>query len=314
MKAKNKRINDLLKQKEEIALVEQVYEERARIKEERDRREIEQIQESISEREDRRMEAIRRQKSFGEFSSNIKKSLFTEALIALYENSLPGDIKRNPYVKAIGTGMINTFVNEQGVDDILTKTKYNSLFLSEMNRLVNGYHRLITESVDKEGNEFSFDTVYKDKFFEDIKGEDFDELSDAIRLRVSDAVEEFINSNINNKMDVEEIINHTKDKIDNAEYGTSDELKQEMANMAKRRIEVVKNRKYGLLEAIVQNVSKSAMKDEALRENFIDESGKFDMDKIVEASTGIYAFLEMVSTAKIVNVDENYIRSFLESL
>lgn len=308
-----KKKNDLVKQKEEIALVEQEYMERDRLRKVRANRELEEIQEAIDAREETRQEALKKQRSFGEFSVSIKKSILKEAMVALYEASLPKNTD-NSQIKVIGAGLIESYVEEKGVDEILFKNRYNSLFLSEMNRLVNACHKAIIETVDREDPEFTFDDSYKDKFFDSIKGEDFDEISDSIRLRVSDAIEDFVQNNINNKYDIEEIITSTKEKIDNAAYGTSDKLKQEYANIGKRRIESIKNRKYGILEALVQRISKHAMISEAMNEAYSDESGKLDMEKIVEGATAIYTFLEMLNTAKFTTIDEAYIKDFLADI
>ena len=308
-----KKKNDLVRQKEEIALVEQEYMERDRLRKVRANREMEEIQEAIDIREENRQEALKRQRSFGEFSANIKKSILKEAMLSLYEASLPKN-KDNTMSKAIGAGLIESYVEERGVDDILFKNRYNSLFLSEMNRLVNACHKAIIESVDRENPDFAFDDSYKDKFFDSIKGEDFDEISDSIRLRVSDAIEDFVQNNINNKYDIEEVISNTKEKIDNAPYGTSEELKQEYANIGKRRIESIKNRKYGILEALVQKISKHSMVSEAMNEAYTDENGRLNMEKIVESATAIYTFLEMLNTAKFANIDESYVKEFLADI
>ncbi len=308
-----KKKNDLVRQKEEIALVEQEYMERDRLRRVRANRELEEIQEAIDLREENRQEAIKKQRSFGEFSVAIKKSILKEAMKAIYEASLPKN-KDNSQAKAIGAGLIESYVEENGVDKILFTNRYNSLFLSEMNRLVNACHKAIIETVDREDPDFAFDDSYKDKFFDSIKGEDFDEISDSIRLRVSDAIEDFVQNNINNKYDIEEVIANTKEKIDNAAYGTSEELKQEYANIGKRRIESIKNRKYGILEALVQKISKHAMVSEAMNEAYTDESGKLDMEKIVESATAIYTFLEMLNTAKFANIDESYVKGFLADI
>ena len=305
--------NDLVKQKEEIALVEQEYMERDRLRKVREMREIEEIQESIDARESTRQEALKKKKSFAEFSMGIKDSLLAESMISIYEASLPNDLKLNPANKNIGIGMINTFIKENGTNNILTNVKYNSLFLSELGRMVNTYHKAIIEKVDTEDPDFKLDSYYKDDFFDNLKGEDFDELTDTIRMRVSDAIEEFIQSNINNKIDIDEVITHTKDKIDNAGYGTSEEVKQEYANIGKRRIEKIKNRKYGILESIVQKISKSAITNKTIAESYT-EDGKLNMDKIVESATAIYTFLEMLNTAKFVNIDESYVKNFLDNL
>ena len=305
-----KKKNDLVKQKEEIALVEQEYMERDRLRNARAKREIEELQESIYEREENRVEALNKKRSFGEFSSNLKKSILKSSLFELFENSLPKN-KDTGWMEAIGSGLINEYVDNRGVDEILFKNRYNSLFLSEMNRLVTNCHKAIIETVDREDPVFSFDDSYKDKFFDSIKGEDFDEIADTIRLRVSDAIEDFVQSNINNKYDIDEIINSTKEKIDKASYGTSDELKQEYANMGKRRIEEIKNRKYGVLEALVQKISKQSIVNESMKEVYSSEDGKPDMEKIVETATAIYTFLEMLNTAKLDTINESYIKDFL---
>lgn len=309
-----KKKNDLVKQKEEIALIEQEKLERDRLRKVREEIDLSEIQESIEAREEARKEALARQQSFGTYCKNIKKSLLSETMISLYEQSLPKDMRMNNSNKAIGTALINTFIEKEGVDSILINNKYKSLFLSEMNRLVNTYHKLIVESIDKEDPYFSFKDSYKDDFFEEIKGQDFDEISDMIRMRVSDAMEDFVQSNINNKYDIDEVINHTKQKIDNAGYGTSEELKQEYANMGKRRINEIKNRKIGIMESLIQNISKSTVASDALKESYINEEGKLNMDKIVESATAIYTFLEMMNTAKFIDIDEYYIKDFLGNL
>lgn len=305
-----KKKNDLVKQKEEIALVEQEYMERDRLRQVRAKRELDKIQEAIDIREVNRQEALKKQRSFGEFSSNIKKSILKESMKALYEASLPKN-SDNTLSKAIGSGLIESYVEDKGVDAILFKNRYNSLFLSEMNRLVNACHKAIIESVDRDDPDYTFNDSYKDTFFDSIKGEDFDEISDSIRLRVSDAIEDFVQNNVNNKYDIEEVITSTKEKIDSAVYGTSDELKQEYANIGKRRIEAIKNRKYGLLEAFVQKISKQALVNEAIGKIYTDENGKLNMDKIVEGATAIYTFLEMLNTAKFDTINESYVKDFL---
>lgn len=305
--------NDLVKQKEEIALVEQEYEKRSKIRESRYNRELDKIQESIDMRENERQEALKKTKLFGEFSSNVKKSLLVETLVNLFEASLPMNLKRSVYAKNIGFNMINTYVDEHGVDNILTKSKYNSLFLSELSKNIYGFHKAIIETAQKKDNEYQIETIFKDKFFDNIKGEDFDEVTDTIRMRVSDALEDFIQSNKNNKLDIEEVLATTKDKIDNAKFGTPEDVKQEFANIGKRKISSIKNRKYGILEAIVQNISRSALINESLGESLSDENG-ISMEKIVESATAMYTFLEMLNTAKIDTIDEGYVKDFLSNL
>lgn len=308
-----KKKNDLVKQKEEIALVEQEYMERDRLRNVRAKRELEEIQEAIDLREENRQQALKKQRSFGEFSDNLKKSFLKETLFSLYENSLPKN-QDNSWKKSIGSGLIDSYVEEKGVDGILLKNKYNSLFLSEMNRMIESYHKAIIETVDREDPTFTFDDSYKDEFFDSVKGEDFDEISDTIRLRVADAIEDFVQSNTNNKYDIEEIISNTKDKINNSSYGTPEDVKQEYANIGKRRIEAIKNRKYGLLEAFVQKISKQSIVSESMNEVYSSEDGKLDMNKIVESATAIYTFLEMLNTTKLDTINESYIREFLENM
>ena len=65
---------------------------------------------------------------------------------------------------------------------------------------------------------------------------------------------------------------------------------------------------------MVRNLSEAALKNEDAKGTLIDESGKLDMDAIVESAHCMYALLETVSTIQLEKVDIKYIEDTLKSI
>ena len=69
-----------------------------------------------------------------------------------------------------------------------------------------------------------------------------------------------------------------------------------------------------VFEKMSRNLSRSIIKDEVVRENYITESGTLDTDLIVEASKVMYGFLETVNTLQLDKVDSAYIKKVLDGM
>ena len=69
-----------------------------------------------------------------------------------------------------------------------------------------------------------------------------------------------------------------------------------------------------VLESMITRLSKAALTDSRLKEMYVQENGKLDIDSIVEDCTVMYAFLEMLQTSKIQNIDEAYIKNVLDDI
>lgn len=257
-----------------------------------------------------RMEHNKKAASFRKFSSDVKKSFLAECIYRLFDGSLVvEESMNNERVKRV---MIDRFLEENGVGNLLLQFKHKTLLLSEYSRLVEKYTNLVLESVDKNNEEsYTIDSTIKDNFFEELDLTDTDEVIDSIKVRVSDAVADFINSNIIAKSNIEETIKAAQANIDSAK---TEELKESFELAAKRKITNQRvNKHTNVFEKFVTEMTKSVMKNDKLKEMYM-ENNKLNMDKIVESCKIMYTFLETVNTSQILNVNEDYIRETLASL
>ena len=257
-----------------------------------------------------RMQYANKAANFRKFSSDVKKSFLAECIYRLFDGSLViEESMNNERVKRV---MIDRFLEENGVGNLLLQFKHKTLLLSEYSRLVEKYTNLVLESVDKDNEEsYTIDSTLKDNFFEELDLTDTDEVIDSIKVRVSDAVADFINSNIIAKSNIEETIRTAQSNIDTAK---TEELKESYELAAKRKITNQRiNKPTNVFEKFVTEMTKSVMKNDNLKEMYM-ENNKINMEKIVESCKIMYTFLETVNTAQILNVNEDYIRETLASL
>lgn len=159
----------------------------------------------------------------------------------------------------------------------------------------------------------------KKTMFQELEKEK--EVKDAIELirtRVADAEQAFINRNAADKEKINNLLNKISDNIKTVEKisdNDSDESKvaQESANLAKRRInEISSNRPLTIFEALTRNITANILKNEAVKENYITESGQLDTPVVVEAAKVMYGFLETLNTLQIESVNSDYVLSILK--
>ncbi|MCK9198056.1 MAG: hypothetical protein M0P49_00440 [Bacilli bacterium] len=253
-------------------------------------------------------EAKNKKTKFFDFSSSVKKSLLAESIYKLFDMGL-GIHEQSVMSNAIKINLVNSFITENGADRLLSEFKYKSLLLSEISKTVTKYHKMIIESVDVSNEDsFKIDPLIKDDFFEELDMDNYKDVSIAIRTRVTDAVDEFIQSNIEDKQELKDAIQDAQNKILTAK---TDEIKESFSQISKRKISKIRNgRKVNIFEAMVQALSKGVIQRDDLRESYTNNE-KLDMDKIVESCKIMYTFLETVQTAKMVNIDEEYIENVL---
>lgn len=252
-----------------------------------------------------------RSTKFVKFSESVKKSLLTECLSRLYEGAANYTLK-SVDSSAIGKSLVTKFIEENGTEPLLRSFKTKTLLLSEYNRIVTKYHKLVLEAVDKENpDSFIIDTTVKDNFFDELDMTEPDDVIINIRTRVADAVQSFIDSNVADKLDMKDIIQAVQDKVATAKI---DEVKESYSAQGKRAINDLRSKPKNVFGAMVSNMVETVMKDTALKAHYSTTANKLDIDRIVENCELMYTLLETVNTAKIVNVDEAYISLVLTSL
>ena len=254
-----------------------------------------------------------------EFLANTKASLLSECLFKLYKESSVTPLTKQD--KMVARNLVNKFVLENGADELVRSFATKNLLLSEFSRITTKYYNKILEACckddDKErfnkqqAREFEIDDQTKDDFFDELKDIDTSDASNLIKQRVSDAVSEFVDSNSEQKLEYEDIINSAKEKM----AGTTNEALIEQYNyQAKAKINNMKlNRKKNVFNCMVESLAIKSFKDDKFKTKYINESA-LNMDNIVNDSMLIYQMLEMVNTTNMVNVDEDFMNNYIKSL
>ena len=81
--------------------------------------------------------------------------------------------------------------------------------------------------------------------------------------------------------------------------------------MSKARMnDLATKRSRSVLEQMVRNTSKQVLKDENLAKVYT-ENGKVDFDKLIEANTAIYTFMETLNTIQLEDFDEESVKKII---
>ena len=154
------------------------------------------------------------------------------------------------------------------------------------------------------------DRAIIDDYYKDIVNVDTTTATDMIKSKVSDAMDEFVERNMQNRVDYTDIINSAKEKMDTVASDASKEaIKAEAARyISEQRLSRPKN----VFHYLVESITKSAFKDPNLRLAYLEDGAHPNMDKIVHSAGIIYTMLEMVNTLQMA--DKSYIEQYIESI
>ena len=269
------------------------------------------IQESMNKRAENQIK-------YTNFVSNLKPALVAESLNYLLQKSLPESITEAD--REYGRVLCEEYVKENNASTILRKFETTSPVLAFMAYAVNESYTKIIAGTDKDGLTISVKPSDKKDFYRTLDDIDTSKVTKKIAERVCKATEEFVQNNINDKLDMEELATKTKEKIDATSASKEESetaIKQEYANIYQRKVSDIAyglNRKKNIYEQMVNNAAKSIIKNDELKEAFVTEGGKLDVNKITDKVTVMYTFMEMLNTAKIRDVDTSYISECLQSI
>ena len=266
------------------------------------------------ERERERMQ-VRSQ--YTEFCESVHRFLVSESINYILQSCLEGKSNED---KEYGRVLCEQFVNEEDSCSLLRRFNKESLMLHEMYLAINETYDNIMCKIDKEDNlTFTIKPSDKKDFYDRLSDISTSEVCKKVNERSCKAAEEFIQANINDKLDMEEIAAETKKRIDNIKADTDEkkkELTEECARIAKQQMNQILQRPKGLYEQLVNSLANSALtsKDESVSSTFLNESGKINLDIVKEKVDVMYRFLETVNSAKIKTINESYISDLLSSI
>lgn len=159
---------------------------------------------------------------------------------------------------------------------------------------------------------------YDNKVLDDLdKEEDVKKAVALIRQRVADAEETFIKNNAKDKEQINALLVKISDNIktvedmsDKDKENNKDAVAQEAVRMNRREIDRITNsRPLSIMEMFARNLNKDIIRDEHLKEAYIEEDGSLDIDTIVESAKVLYGFLETLNTIQLKKIDPKYIES-----
>lgn len=268
------------------------------------------IQESSKNIYDEREKSIQRSMKFAAFSEEVKEVLLGECINRLYGSVLETEhVDENQ--KTIAKSLVNKFIKENGVDKLLNSFRTKNVLLSEYSRIVSKYHKQIMETA-KEDNEdtLTIEPEIKDNFFDELDMVKPDDVIVNIRTRVSDAVQEFIDKNTEDKLDIKEIIQSVQDRVTTAKI---DEVKESYSMLGKQAISKIRQKPKNVFSCMIESTAESVLKNDVLKQHYMTE-GKLNLDSIVENCKVMYTLLEMVNTTQMIKIDEAYIRDLLDGM
>ena len=274
------------------------------------KKEMEQYKNS---KEYQRKESI---KERTEFKNKLKSYLMESWLNYVFEHSL-GNRKSvlSEDVLNLNKSLIKTFVNEEGVDSLLTTMSYKSNLLAEVAKYINEAVEEELKEYDKEDTAPTINADLQNNLYDKLDGsQDFEEISDTIRERVSLATQNFIQKNMVDKLDIKEIMNNTKERLSAVRTGDDEkdeQISHEQTVKMKRAIKEINNKPHSIFEQLVINLTEQVISDPKIKEKFTIESGRLDMDGIVDRSISMYTMLEMVNALQLKDMDHEYIQSVI---
>lgn len=256
--------------------------------------------------------------SYSKFVDSIQPILLSEAMNNMLQKCL--DENTSLADRNYGKVLCEQFVKENNAWSMIRRFKTKSVLLAEMAICIKEAANKIIDHTDKNSLNFTIKTSDKNDFYRTLDNLSMDEVCKKINKRVCDATEEFVQNNVNDKLDMEELANKTKEKIDAVKASSEEkeaEIKQEHANIYREAVDNIAygyNRKRNIYEQMVNTATKTIVKNKDSYGAFINESGKLDVEQITNKVTVMYTFLEMINTAKIQDVDIKYIQECINSI
>ena len=280
-----------------------------------------QYQKAEAIRESAKAKAVNKAKAYSDFKKSVVESYVGGLLWNIYESVLDKNMS-SEFAKGIGRSTLTSYIKENGATNILKKMNGKTKFLSEAARMIDDFVTEAIEDADPDNEDtLAIDPKKEQEFYDNLSNsDDVADITNAIRMRVVDAEEKMATDNINDKIDMDDIMQGAAQRIEsvrqsNKEGELSDDSaelqQQETVMMSKARMnDLATKRSRSVLEQMVRNTSKQVLKDENLAKVYT-ENGKVDFDKLIEANTAIYTFMETLNTIQLEDFDEESVKKII---
>lgn len=279
---------------------------------------INEFNQHIVEEENQKMAFNKSVDKLFEFKANVKKSLIKKMLMELCVGSIPNYTHRE---YSICENLIENYISEVGETALLKNMRFSENgFLRTCWSEINSHYKTITEDATRDEDTQYIDSGSLDDFWKDVDDtEDVDDITNLIRMRVSNAEENFVNRNQQDKENVKTVLKQTADRVqmakDTNDNDYAESVEESETRIAKDKIYKIQHEGYrSVFDRMVRNLSEAAVKNKDAKGSLIDENGKLNMDSIVESARCMYSLLETIGTIQLEKVDNKYIEDTLKSI
>lgn len=279
---------------------------------------INEFNQHIVEEENQKMAFNKSVDKLFEFKANVKKSLIKKMLMELCVGSIPNYTHRE---YSICENLIENYISEVGETTLLKNMRFSENgFLRTCWSEINSHYKIITEDATCDEDTQYIDSGSLDDFWKDVDNtEDVDDITNLIRMRVSNAEENFVNRNQQDKENVKTVLKQTADRVqmakDTNDNDYAESVEESETRIAKDKIYKIQHEGYrSVFDRMVRNLSEAAVKNKDAKGSLIDENGKLNMDSIVESARCMYSLLETIGTIQLEKVDNKYIEDTLKSI
>ena len=270
--------------------------------------------------QDKKKAASKLSEDVFKFQEDVKKELLFHSIYEGILESVCESMAMTSHQREVIANTIVDFINEQDIEDLLDKFKYQNLYLAEFARLINEKSDVILESAKdkiKEGlpekDAFQIENDKINDYILNAKGVVPDNFCNCVYDRVEDAVNNFIDDNRKNKSDIKKIYDDAREKV-MASDGDQ-EIQQEALRMAKKKEADITNRSTNVFGEMVKIMTESVHRIEPIRESYTNKTtNKIDFGKLVGDVKAIYTFMEAMNTCGIIDVDAKFITETLQNL
>lgn len=249
---------------------------------------------------------------YNKFITSVKEEFLCECIYNVFNNALPAADRISKKHEFVKKALVKGFVEEQGVDKLLSKFRKQNALLSEFALIVDKAVKEVSESTSAVNiNSWTVDTDIKDRFIDDLEKCNSKEAIITIANRVADAETDFVNDNMKKKIEIDEILKNKKERLD-AIADKSEDLQESVALSYDRQVKLVKNRHVSsVYQIMAESTIKNVFLDEDLKKIYIN-NGDLDLDTLLEDVDVMYTFLECVFTTEMA--DKDYVAKFVNNI
>ena len=233
--------------------------------------------------------------------------------------------------------MTRKFVEETRPDNILMQSKYKNVYLAEMTILTEKAIDTMCKKAKckmKEGlsekDAYEIEDQDVNDFIINIKDRIPKDITKTITDRVQDSIDDFVETNRQNKLELKKIYDNTKSKIDelkDREASQNDmmnpvpdspeaveQMKEEYIRIAKRKELSILEQEFTVFDAISRIILESVHSVGVLKEAYSNKYNNIKYDKVVDDATAIYTFIEALNSFDLITADKAYLKKTLNDM